>query len=168
MTETQPSGCLVALFKLFGAAPAKADSTEALPYRRKDYLLTKAERSFFGVLRQAVGDDYLLFAKVRLADLVWIPQGTKSRQKHQNRVNPRHIDFVLCDHDAIRPLLAIELDDSSHARSDRRSRDAFVDAALAAAGLPLLRIPARAGYNVAELKSQISARLHGDCAPVFT
>jgi len=161
MTRTQPSGCLVALFKLFGPAQGRTDSAppgdslEALPYRRKDYLLSKAERSFFGVLRQAVGDEYLIFAKVRLADLVWIPKATQSRQKHLNRVTPRHIDFVLCDHDAIRPLLAIELDDSSHARSDRRSRDAFVEAALAAAGLPLLRIPARAAYNVAELKAQI-------------
>jgi hypothetical protein len=158
----------VALLKLFGPAQGRADSApagespEALPYRRKDYLLTKAERSFFGVLRQAVGVEYLIFAKVRLADLVWIPRGTPSAQSHANRVNPKHIDFVLCDHDAIRPLLAIELDDSSHARSDRRSRDAFVDAALAAAGLPLLRVPAQTGYNVAELQSRIrTAIAHG-------
>lgn len=35
MTQARPSGCLVALFKLFGAAPAKADAPEALPYRRE-------------------------------------------------------------------------------------------------------------------------------------
>ncbi|MDY7109277.1 MAG: DUF2726 domain-containing protein [Planctomycetota bacterium] len=167
MAQTQPSGCLVALFRLFGAAPGRDESPEALPYRRKDYLLTKAERSFLGVLRQAVGDEYLIFAKIRLADLVWIPKGTDSRQRHLNRVTPRHIDFVLCDHNAIRPFLAIELDDSSHARPDRRSRDAFVDSALAAAGLPLLRVPARAGYNVAKLESKIGAAIknQGDVAP---
>jgi very-short-patch-repair endonuclease len=129
-------------------------------------LLSKAERSFFGVLRQAVGDEYLIFAKVRLADLFWIPKRAGSRQRHLNRVSAKHIDFVLCDHEAIRPLLAIELDDSSHARSDRRSRDAFVDAALAAAGLPLVRIRARTGYNVGELKAAIGAAFqdHGDSA----
>jgi hypothetical protein len=167
MAQTQPSGCLVALFKLFGAAPAQAEAPEALPYRRKDYLLTKAERSFFGALSQAVGDEYLIFPQIGLGQLLAVRSGTESPMTHLNRISAKRVDFLLCDRDAIRPLLAIELDDSSHARPDRRSRDAFVEAALAAAGLPLLRIPARAGYNLAEVESQIGAAIQsqGGAAP---
>ncbi len=151
----EPQGCLFAILDLLGIAPSSAPVQGALPYQRKDYLLTKAERSFYGALQNAVGNQYLIFAKVRLADLVFIPARTEKRQTHFNRIQSKHIDFVLCDHGEIRPLLAIELDDSSHTRSDRQDRDNFVDAALAAAGLPILHVPARAGYNVQELANAV-------------
>jgi very-short-patch-repair endonuclease len=149
------SGCLFAILKLFGGTKASAPT---LPYRRKDYLLTQAERSLFGVLSEAVGGRYLIFAKVRLLDLVWIPK-VESRQAHLNRVQSKHVDFVLCDHANVRPLLCIELDDSSHGRADRVTRDAFLDAALLAAGLPLIRVRARSGYNVSEIREQIEAAI---------
>ncbi len=44
-------------------APAREPAYEALPA-----FLTPAERSFFGVLQQAVGSEYQIFAKVRLAE----------------------------------------------------------------------------------------------------
>lgn len=96
---------------------------------------------------------------MRLADLVFLPRGTEERQSHFNRIQSKHIDFVLCDHDVVRPLLAIELDDSSHHRADRQDRDVFVDSALAVAGLPLLRITARASYNVQEVTNAIQHQL---------
>lgn len=156
MGQSAKSGCLVALFKMFGGS-SRASGPSALPYRRKDYLLSKAERSFFGVLNQAVGQEYWLFAKVRVADLLWMPKGTESRQSHFNRIQAKHVDFVLCDRDSVRPILALELDDSSHRESARTSRDAFVDSALRAAGLPLLRVPCNSAYNVDELRTQIRA-----------
>jgi hypothetical protein len=154
MPENEPQGCLFAILKLFGIAP-RGPVAPSLPYRRKDYLLSKAERSFFGVLQQVVADQYLIFAMVRIADLVYIPRGTEKRQSHFNRIQSKHIDFVLCDKDAVRPLLAIELDDSSHKRKDRQDRDSFVDSALQAAGLPLLRVPARKAYNPDNLRQSI-------------
>ena len=159
--KQEPQGCLFALFKLFGITPQKENRAEHLPYQRKDYLLSKAERSFFGVLQKAVADRYLVFAKVRLADLVFIPRGTEKRQSFFNRIQSKHLDFVLCDHDAVRPLLAIELDDSSHQRADRKQRDQFVDSALAAAGLPIRHVPARSSYNVEELAGLIRQVVSG-------
>ena len=155
MPENEPQGCLFAILELFGITPS-GSVAPSLPYRRKDFLLSRAERSFFGVLQQVVADQYLVFAMVRLADLVYIARGTEKRQSHFNRIQSKHIDFVLCDKDAVRPLLAIELDDSSHKRNDRRDRDSFVDSALQAAGLPLLRVPARKGYNPDDLRQSIS------------
>ena len=157
MPQHQPPGCLLAIFKLFGIARSNgtAAEPEALPYRRNNYLLSKAERSFFGVLQTAAGEQYLIFAKVRLADLIYIPRGTDSRQTHFNRIQSKHIDFVLCDPKSVRPMVAVELDDASHEQAARVARDSFVDAALAAAGLPLLRVPARAGYSVEELARSI-------------
>lgn len=157
--QREPEGCLFVILKLLGLAPTTDSAEVQLPYQRKDYLLTKAERSFFGVLQNAVGNRYLIFAKVRLADLVFLPSGTEKRQSHFNRIQSKHVDFVLCDHDIVRPLLAIELDDSSHNRTDRQDRDAFVDSALSAAGLPILHVSARASYNVQELANAIQQKL---------
>jgi very-short-patch-repair endonuclease len=55
--------------------------------------------------------------------------------------------------------LAIELDDRTHQRPDRRDRDTFVDRALATAGVPILRVPAAARYDPAALKGDVHAAL---------
>jgi hypothetical protein len=71
-------------------------STGPMPYQKKWYLLSPAERDFYEALRQAVGNRYLIFAKVRLLDLLWLPQNLSNRQTHMNRVQAKHVDFVLC------------------------------------------------------------------------
>lgn len=149
--------CVAALlYRFFAKAVAR------WPYRKTDHLLTPAERSFFGVLGQAIDSDLYIFAKVRLSDLLWLPQGTRDRQAYLNRIQSKHVDFVLCDAATTEPRLLIELDDSSHQRSRRRSRDAFVDEAVRRAGLPILRVPAKRSYPPAELRQLVSSLLAGE------
>ena len=150
--KNEPPGCLGILLKLFGV---KAPAKQQLPYARKDYLFSRAERSFFGALQQVVGSELLIFAKVRLGDLLYIKKGTENRQSFFNRIQSKHVDFVLCEPGEVRPALVIELDDSSHDKASRQARDAFVDDALAAAGLPILRVRAKSGYNPDELAESI-------------
>lgn len=126
-----------------------------LPYEKAGPLLTAAERSFYGVLCQAVDARYPVFAKVRLGDVLTIPRGTLRFWTYRNKIDRKHVDFVLCAPDDLAPLLVIELDDASHAREDRRGRDAFVDAALDAAGLPILHVPAQRAYAPAEIRGLI-------------
>ena len=132
-----------------------------LPYRRVESLLTAAERSFYDVLLRAVDSRLVIFAKVRLADLMWLPDGVRDRQAHLGRIIAKHADFVLCDRQTLAPVLAIELDDSSHSMRDRRNRDAFVDRALSAAGIPLLRVRASRSYQLPELARQLQEALQG-------
>jgi hypothetical protein len=147
---------LPALLKLL---LAKRPPTGALPYRKRDYLLTAAERSFYEVLCGVINGELLVFAKLRLADLVWMPKGTANRQAHFNRIQSKHVDFLLCDREKLSPVLVIELDDASHEEDGRRDRDAFVDAALSAAGLPVLHIPSKRAYVPADLAAMIQQKL---------
>jgi hypothetical protein len=127
-------------------------SYEALPA-----LLTPAERSFFGVLQQALAADYRIFAKVRLADIVQ-PVRNLSRSGWQsafNHIAGKHVDFVLCDSAHLRIVGVIELDDSTHGTFERGVRDTLVDSALADARIPILRVPARQSYSLAELRQQV-------------
>jgi hypothetical protein len=137
----------------------KSVAAANLPYRKRDYLLTAAERSFYEVLYSVLDDQLIVFPKVRLADLVYMPKGTADRQTHFNRIQSKHVDFVLCDREKIRPVLVIELDDASHEEEARRDRDTFVDASLSAAGLPILHIPAQRSYIPAELAAAVHQKL---------
>jgi hypothetical protein len=145
------------MFLLMLAVALAVRHLAGLPYKKKETLLSPAERSFYGVLRRAADHDVDVFAKVRLIDLLWIPPGARDRQTHLKRVMAKHVDFVLCDRDTSAPRLVIELDDSSHAQ--QRERDAFVDRVLKSAGLPLLRVPARRGYNARELAETLRTLL---------
>lgn len=87
-----------------GGQPA---SIGPLPYQKKWYLLSPAERDFYETLRQVIGDRYLIFTKVRLLDLLWLPQNLPNRQTHMNRVQAKHVDFVLCHPQTVAPALVI-------------------------------------------------------------
>jgi very-short-patch-repair endonuclease len=120
-------------------------------------LITPAERSFFGVLHQALASDYHLFVKVRLADIVRPVQGPSrsGRQAAFNRISSKHVDFVLCDLALLKVVGVIELDDSTHERFERGIRDGFVDSALTTAGIPVLRFSARHSYPLAQIREQV-------------
>ena len=128
-----------------------------LPYEKEPHLLTHGEQAFYRVLLRSIGPDVTIFAKVRLIDLVGVRKGTEKAQAHKNRVISKHIDFVLCSRESSVPLLVIELDDASHRSADRQARDQFKDAVLTAAGIPVLRVPARSGYSEIELGAMIAS-----------
>lgn len=157
-------GCLVFLFKLFGAGGGRAGrtgrtSSESLPYRlRSDGLLTPTELAFYQVLRHAVGNAYTICPKVRLADII---ETNPFNQAYHNQIDRKHIDFLLCEASSMRPVAGIELDDSSHQQASAQERDQVKDAAFRAAGLPLRRIPASQSYD----PDQIRAVLQGEVTP---
>ena len=161
MPKAEPEGCLTVILEFFGLSPGegRAKSYAPLPYEKKQYLLTRAERSFYEVLRQAVGEEYLIFTQIRLADLIYVRKGTKQRQSFQNKINAKHVDFLLCDPKSLQPMLAIELDDASHQRADRQKNDRVKEDALTAAGLPLLRVRAKRSYDLRDLQREIAGKL---------
>ena len=133
-----------------------------LPYNKVNFLLTKAEFNFYKILLLTVNDFNLyVFPKVRLADIIYVTK-TKSYRTYFNKIQSKHIDFLLCRDDFLIPVLAIELDDSSHYNQTRINRDLFLESALNTAGLPLLRIKVDYSYTVSELKSKIESILNID------
>jgi hypothetical protein len=137
--------------------PVAAESPqEKLPYRLNDKFLTRAEASFFRVLQLALPEGVLLCPKVNLQDLFWAPPHDYTAR---NRIDRKHVDFVLADRATLRPLCGIELDDRSHQRPDRQERDRFVESVFAAAGLPLVRVPVSEGYDPEELGTALRAAI---------
>jgi hypothetical protein len=144
---------------LRGRLPA-ASADEPVFDARKE-LFTPAERSFIGVLEQAVAGEFKIFGKVRVGDLVQPAKGLSQsrRTSLRNRIQQKHVDFVLCRPDTLEVAGVVELDDASHGRKDRADRDDFVDKALASAGVPVLHFPVRKGYAVVEIQERLAATL---------
>lgn len=145
------------------AGEGKGDTASAppeFPYHLRDDFLSAAELSYFKVLQSVVGDRALLFTKVGLRDLFWVKSDDRSQFRvYTNKIDRKHVDFLLCDPATLRPLVGIELDDKSHQRKDRQERDAFVDEVFKAAGLPLLHVSVRRGYPVEAVAAQVAPYL---------
>jgi hypothetical protein len=129
------------------------------PYQQREDFLSAAELNFFRALEKAVDGDFYIFPKVRIGDLLCVIEGTENARGWFARIAQKHVDFVLAEREKVVPVLAVELDDSSHERADRQARDEFVDSALGAAGLPILRVKVLQEYPVKELAAAIRERV---------
>jgi hypothetical protein len=151
---------LVRVSSLRGLRRKFADPLPAVfPYRALPSLVSENEMLFYTALRRAVGTRFTVALKVRLADVITCQREAWS-MGYGRLIAQKHIDFLVCDPESLRILLALEVDDRSHERPDRRHRDLFVDRALRAAGVPLVRVRAAASYDprvIAHLLSTIPA-----------
>jgi Protein of unknown function (DUF2726)/Topoisomerase DNA binding C4 zinc finger len=134
-----------------------------IAFQRKDTFFSAAERSFLGVLEQAVGDRGRVFGMVRVADVLEPNRGMNGKERISalNRITSKHFDFVVCDPNTMAVVCAIELNDKSHARNDRSDRDEFLVSACASAGLPMIQIPCRNSYSVSEIQESVLPHISG-------
>ena len=79
----------------------------------------------------------------------------------RNNLDRKHVDFVLVGWPDGTLLLVIELDGVSHDNATQQARDADKDAALASAGIPLLRIRTEEVLSALELKGRLASQLPG-------
>ena len=130
-----------------GTKPAKK-----LPYEMKSFLLSKAENSFYKVLCHIVGDDYSVYPKIRLADIVAVKKKTKNYMSYFGRIKSKHVDFVLCDKFS-KPKIVVELDDKSHNSAKTKESDKFKNELFNKIGLKLVRVKVQSAYSVDEIKT---------------
>jgi hypothetical protein len=131
-------------------------------YERRSSPFTPAERSFLMVVEQALDSRYRVFGKVRLDDLIKpadSPAGGNPITA-QNRFNRYHVDFVVCTANELALVGVLALEDPSHGHEDRAGRGGFIDLALAMAGIPVLRFPAKKGYQLQEVRARLAELLH--------
>ncbi len=148
---------------MFGITPS-ISTAKTFPFRLRDDFLSPAEISFYHVLLSTVSDKFTVCPKVNLSDIFFVSRPDQN-QAARNRISRKHVDFLLCDSRSMRPCIGIELDDASHAREDRQTRDALIEQVFAAAGLRLLRFPAQRAYNLSEVASRLSPFFAGGSVP---
>ena len=97
---------------------------------------------------------------VRLADVINCSRDAWSAG-HGALISSKQLDFVLCEPDSFRIVLAIELDDETHGLADRMERDHFLDNAMRAAGVPLLRVSTASSYDIVALRIAVEEAASG-------
>lgn len=126
-------------------------------------LLTPTEAAFYPVLeRIAHRHDYLLFCKVRLADVAKTARAEdyNTYMKYFGKVKSKHLDFILCSRSFI-PLAVIELDDRSHENKRNRENDLLKDVVLESIDIPVIRVPVAENYDERRLERDISSAVDG-------
>ena len=154
-------GIIAGLIYLFKKFPEILLSATRLPYEKRDALFSPAEKLFLTALEKAIGNQYEIFGKVRMADIMDVRKNltAKNYQIALNRISSKHVDFLLCDAIDSSFVCGIELDDKSHRQANRAQRDVFLNKAFEVISLPLIRFEAKAGYDVEKMRNQILLEL---------
>jgi len=152
MSNEKP-GCLGFILQLLGLMPKKT-GIQVLPYGLRDDFLSKAELSFYKVLHRAVDGRAVICPKVSLSEIFFVKRPNEN-MSYRNKIDRKHVDFILCSNDIMQPIAGIELDDTSHQRQDRIERDIFVEDVFKTGGLPLIRITNKNSYTIAEIKDKL-------------
>lgn len=126
---------------------------EKLPYRLKPSVMTNHEKIMYNLLSKYCQTNKLvLLSKVRIADFIEPVHQSYTREFYQwfNKINCKHIDFLICDPNTIKPIVAIELDDYTHKYNSRKDRDIFIDNVYSSVSLPIIHF-----WNVDELSIKV-------------
>ena len=153
---------IIIILAVLAALKAKQPAKDGeISFDTRDTLFSPSERSFLGVLEQSLDSRYRVFGKVRLGDLVK-PAKRLSNSKRTtalNKINQKHVDFVVCSALDLAVIGVVELDDQSHGREDRAGRDAFVDQALATATIPIVHFSAKRTYAIHDVRATLNESL---------
>jgi hypothetical protein len=141
--------------KILAWVERRYNKSSFFPYSKKAQFFSEAERKFYDALMEAVGPEFIVFSKCRVADLLDV-----DFQKHFaafNRIKSMQVDFVVVRKGDDSVACAIELDDELHERFAKESF--FLDEIFSAAGLPLIRFETQPVYSIVEIQKALISSL---------
>lgn len=118
-------------------------------YRRRESIMTRPELEFFSILLAIVENRFHVFPQMHLDEIFYHKIYGQNWFGAFHHINQKSVDFLICEIGTGKPLIAIELDDPSHEREDRKERDAEVERIFREAKLPLLRFRTFDRVNIA-------------------
>lgn len=124
------------------------------PFVAINPVITPPEQVLYRRLLEAL-PECMVLAQVQLSRVLGVKDGHPFHTWN-NRISRMSLDFVVCRWNG-RLVAVIELDDRSHERSDRIEADAKKDAALAAAGVPIIRWKVHAMPDHAQIRQAVRA-----------
>jgi len=159
---------LISLIVIVGVLASRLnDNSFPFPFDSKPSVFTPAEKNFQNLVEQAMGSNYRIINRVKLADIVTIRNGVSSRASQSAATNAegKYLDFVICERSSMKLLGAIDLVDTQ-GKGYKIKKDWFVSGALEAASIPHLRIKIKANYTLDEIRACINSRLLGNSSPL--
>lgn len=136
--------------------------TTNFKYNLLGTLFSSVEHRFFLMLKESLSDQYEIFAKVLIADVLTPEQGLSriDWNRASTKISSRHFDFVLCDKKTLFIIAAIELHDSNYYLSKDYSEDGFIQKACETAGLKCIRFECRQSYSANAVRNIVMESLN--------
>ena len=126
-----------------------ATGNERLPYRLRGQFLSANELALFRTLGSMAEDRYIVCPKVALNDVFLIVRPNENVH-YFNKIFRKHVDFLLCDRQDMRPMFGVELV-KPIARESPREADRFMQELFTTAGIPLVHVPSAERYDMSDL-----------------
>lgn len=120
------------------------DQNGRLPYRLRENFLSAPEQALFRVLQTMAGHHYVVCPKVALNEIFYIVRPNENVHFF-NKFFRKHVDFLLCEPDTLKPAIAVELARPA-GRTEPREADQFMQELFLSAQLPLVYIPSSERY----------------------
>ena len=118
---------------------------DRLPYRLREQFMSTPELALLRVLQDMVSGHYVICPKVALNDVFYIVRPNENVHFF-NKIFRKHVDFLLCEPDTLKPAFGIELV-KPVARTETREADQFMEDLFLSAGLPLVHVPSNDHYS---------------------
>jgi hypothetical protein len=149
-------GIIVASFlwkREVGGPSEKLDTSKlgSFPFERTESVLNEFELGLYRMLNRELHRDFYVLAKVRLGELVKLKRKSSRAAFYHRLVAGRHVDFLLCDRDNVKPILAIQV-------VEKKSGDEhdITEDVLASAKIPFMFLSAKKTLAPSELTYLIS------------
>ncbi len=125
------------------------DQEERLPYRLREHFLSTPELALLRVLQRTMGSHYLICPKVALNEIFYIARPNENVHFF-SKFFRKHVDFLLCDPETLKPAFGIELV-KPVSRHETREADQFMAELFLSARLPLVHIQSSERYSEQDL-----------------
>ncbi|MBF0189374.1 MAG: DUF2726 domain-containing protein, partial [Magnetococcales bacterium] len=132
-----------------------------LLYQKRNGLFFAEEIDFLRTLDQAVGEEYRVFGKALMTDILKVSPEIDGGQRRQaiDRIRTLYADFTLCDPETSSVVCIVLLVDSSrHGKEEEGQVDHF-DRVCRQARLPLVSFPVKSSYDVEEVQRKIGFQI---------
>ena len=152
-------GLLITLFVVFSR---HGDKLARLVYQKRVALFSPDDREFYRILKQVVADEFEIFGKIRVADIVYPKKVVVPRAGHRTVLSPiagRHFDFVLCDLANLSVVCAVQLHDKTNPAHQAEVQADGLKSVCDSVGLPLVRFAIKAHYEEDEIRDKLRAAM---------
>jgi len=122
---------------------------DRLPYRLRKQFLSFTELSLLSVLLKMAEGHYIVCPKVSLNDIFYI-QRPNENVHFYNKIFRKHVDFLLCEPESMKPAFGVELVKPVR-KEETRSADKFMEELFMDSGLPLVHVPSGETYDLTDL-----------------
>lgn len=125
-----------------------------LPFISRDEIMDEKHAALFRMLDRELGREFEVLAKVRVADIVDLQKRADRKEFYMKLIRPRSVDFLLCERQTLKPVLAMQL----VMEKDRDEHELTADI-FRAAGIPYVPMPAKKMMAPSELAYMIRSTL---------